>query len=71
MKSLVNGRMVKIDIYILLFYRSDLSQKVERVLQGIIDENCPVNSRVIRIFLSSTFTGNDMFTLTKPFLNLL
>lgn len=38
-------------------FRSDLHQRVERVLQGFIEENCTVNSRTIRIFLSSTFTG--------------
>lgn len=38
-------------------FRSDLHQRVRRVLQGFIEENCPVNSRTIRIFLSSTFTG--------------
>lgn len=38
-------------------FRSDLHQRVGRVLQGFIEENCPVNSRTIRIFLSSTFTG--------------
>ena len=72
-KSLKNYNMIKIGykiiqillIIIIIFkrvlttilFRSDLYQRVERVLQGFIEENCPVNSRTIRIFLSSTFTG--------------
>lgn len=38
---------------------SDLSQRVQRVLQGLIEEQCPVNTRTIRIFLSSTFTDTE------------
>ena len=41
-----------------ILFRSDFFERVERVLQGLIEENCPVNSRTIRIFMSSTFTGN-------------
>ncbi|KAL9966270.1 hypothetical protein ACROYT_G024319 [Oculina patagonica] len=38
---------------------SDLYQRVERVLHGFIEESCPVNSKTIRIFLSSTFTDTE------------
>lgn len=45
--------------YVFCFSRSDLGQRVERVLRGFIEENCPLNSRTVRIFLSSTFTGKE------------
>ena len=48
-----------------ILFRSDFFERVERVLQGLIEENCPVNSRTIRIFMSSTFTGN-IWTWGKP-----
>ena len=43
--------------FVAVYPRSDLSQRVQRVLHGFIEEQCPVNTRTFRIFLSSTFTG--------------
>ena len=52
-----------------ILFRSDFFERVERVLQGLIEENCPVNSRTIRIFMSSTFTGNILFLGETPLMS--
>ncbi|KAK3752389.1 hypothetical protein QZH41_008593 [Actinostola sp. cb2023] len=39
--------------------RSELSGQIESILHGAVDQKCPLNTKLIRIFISSTFTDTQ------------
>ena len=48
-------------VSLLIFSTAELQTIEEKLLVGCMDYNYPQNAKVVRIFTSSTFTGDALF----------